>query len=100
VEPLKCLRTLVHSESTRVAEFELAPKAAGGAPYHSSVSEHCICLQGELQVNISGGSTHSLQPGSKVEIPAGIRHRVANIGTVLCQYMVVQFGGAYDFIAV
>lgn len=100
VEPLKCLKALVHTESARVAEFELAPETEGESHYHSSASEHCVCLQGQLQVKIRGGSTHLLQPGGRLEIPAGVRHQVINIGAVPCQYMVVQCGGAYDFIAV
>lgn len=97
--PVKCIKILVHTEAVRVAEFEMAPDTSGEVHYHTLASEHCICLQGQLEVQANGLSAHSLQPGDKLEIPAGVRHRIRNPGLGLCRYLVIQYGGAYDFIA-
>jgi len=97
---VKCIRTPINTSEARVAEFEMGPETEGPAHYHSVASEHCICLKGALQVKLDGDSVHSLKPGAKLEIPSGISHQVINSGTKSCQYLVVQFGGAYDFITV
>jgi len=49
---------------------------------------------------MDGGPVHSLNPGDKLEIPAREYHQVINSGTNPCQYLVIQYGGAYDFITV
>jgi len=75
--------TPAHSDDARVAEFELAPDTVGEAHYHPAVAEYCICLQGQIQVTVGGGSSHSLQPGGRLTIPAGVR-QVSNIGSAPC----------------
>ncbi len=97
---VRCINTLLHTADARVAEFEMGPETEGEVHYHSVVSEHCICLKGQIQIKMDGGSEHSLEPGSKLEIPAGVSHQVINSSANPCQYLVVQYGGAYDFIAV
>lgn len=94
---VKCVKTLIHTAEARVAEFEMAPETEGEAHYHSVASEHCICLKGEFQVKIAGGPVHSLKPGAKLEIQSGVPHQIINSSANPCQYLVVQFGGAYDF---
>ncbi len=98
-KPVKCLMTQIHTKDARVAEFEMQPESEGEVHYHSSVSEHCICLRGQIQIRVNGDAAHSLKPGEKMEIQAGVGHQVINTASVPCQYLVVQFGGAYDFIA-
>lgn len=97
---VKCIKTLIHTAEARVAEFVMGPKTEGESHYHSVAAENCICLEGELQVKISGSPVRSLKPGDKLEIPAGVSHQVINSSTNPCHYLVVQFGGAYDFITV
>jgi mannose-6-phosphate isomerase-like protein (cupin superfamily) len=98
--PAKCVKTLIHTADARVAEYVMGPESGGVVHYHSVVSEHCVCLRGNLQVKVGGGSVHSLRPGDKLEIPAGVSHQIINPGKNSCQYLVVQSGGAYDFITV
>jgi len=95
----KCVKTLIHTADARVAEFEMGPESEGEAHCHSSVSEHCVCLQGRLQVK-SGGRVHALGPGDRLDIAAGVPHQVINRGRKSCRYLVIQYGGAYDFITV
>jgi len=96
--PIKCIKTLIHSAETRVAEFEIGPQTEGEVHYHSEVSEHCICLRGQLQVTLGADSVCLLKPGEKLEIPAGKTHQIINPGEIPGRYLVVQYGGAYDFI--
>jgi len=98
-QSVKCVKTLVHTEGARVAEFVMGPKSKGEAHYHSKACERCICLKGQIEVKINGSTSRSLKPGGSVEIPAGVGHQVINPSYLVCQYMVVQFGGVYDFIA-
>lgn len=97
---VKCIKTLIHTADARVAEFEMEPETEGEVHYHSIASERCICLNGQIQIKMGSGTTHSLKPGGKLEIPAGESHQVINAGTNPCQYLVIQYGGAYDFITV
>ena len=97
---VKCIKTLIHTAEARVAEFVMEPETEGETHYHSVAAENCICLGGVLQVKINGSPVQSLKPGDKLEIPAGVSHQVINTSTKSCQYLVVQFGGAYDFITV
>jgi quercetin dioxygenase-like cupin family protein len=99
MNPVKCIETLVHTDNVRIAEFELAPDSDGVVHSHSSATEQCICLQGQLQVILNGDSRYSLSPGGKLVIPAGIEHRISNTCSQTGRYLVVQYGGAYDFIA-
>jgi len=99
MNPVKCLETPVHTDKVRIAEFELAPDSEGEVHFHSSATEQCVCLQGQLQVILNGDSRHSLSPGGKLVIPAGIEHQVINTGDEPGRYLVIQHGGAYDFIA-
>jgi len=99
MNPLKYIETLVLTDNVRVAEFELAANSEGVVHTHSSVTEHCVCLQGQLQIVLNGDSGHSLSPGGKLVIPAGVEHRIINTGNEPGRYLVIQHGGAYDFIA-
>jgi len=99
MNPVTCIDTLVHTVNVRIAEFELAPNSEGGVHFHSFATEQCVCLQGQLQVILNGDSRHSLSPGGKAVIPAGVEHQLINTGSEPGRYLVVQYGGAYDFIA-
>jgi len=99
-ESVRCVRTLVDVEGTRVAEFEIRSGARGASHYHSSLSEHCVCLQGKIDVEVGGGSARSLQPGDRVEIDPGVVHQISNSGPGPGRYLVVQHGGTYDFVEV
>ena len=95
----KCVKTLIHTADARVAEFEMGPESGGEAHYHSLVCELCVCLQGRLQVE-TGGMVHSLGPGDRLDLAAGVPHQVINPGKKSCRYLVIQYGGIYDFITV
>ena len=98
-QSVKCINTLVHTKEARVAEFEMAPNTEGEVHYHSTVNERCVCLGGRLKININSPPAFSLKPGESIDIPAGVAHQIINTNSSACQYMVVQFGGVYDFVA-
>jgi mannose-6-phosphate isomerase-like protein (cupin superfamily) len=91
--------TLVHTKDVRVAELEMAPNSACEAHTHTSATEQCVCLHGQLIITIEGGFEQHLSPGEKIEIPAGAEHQIINPGLDPSRYMVIQYGGAYDFVA-
>jgi len=64
------------------------------------VCEYCYCLGGCLSVDMEGKASVFLGSGDKVEIPAGIRHRVRNESKSICRFLVVQGIGEYDFVSV
>jgi len=93
-----CIDTLVHTGNVRIAEFELAPDSKGEVHYHSSVTEQCVCLQGRLLIRLNDDPGYSLSPGGKHVIPAGVEHQLVNTASEPCRYLVIQYGGAYDFV--
>jgi len=99
-DAVRCLRSLVDVEGTKVAVFEIAPGAQGVRHFHSSLCEHCICLKGQVDVKVGGSSLQSLQPGDSAEIGPGVAHQVGNPGSEPGRYLVVQHGGVYDFLEV
>ena len=99
MEAVECLSTLVQTGDVRVAEFEMAPEARGALHYLSALSEQCFCLSGRLRAEV-GGTKYSIQAGDSLHIPAGVEHRLANDVGTASRYLVVQYGGPYDFVSV
>jgi mannose-6-phosphate isomerase-like protein (cupin superfamily) len=99
MNPATCIDTLVHTDDVRIAEFELAPDSVGEIHSHSYATEQCVCLHGQLQMVLNGEPGPSLSPGGKLVIPAGVEHQVINTGSEPGRYLVIQYGGTYDFIA-
>ena len=98
VPAIQHVSTLVETEHMRVAEFTIAPKQEGPYHYHTSVVEHCVCLEGTVRIDMSDCPDHVLKPGDRIEIRAGLVHRVINLDTIPCRYLVIQGPGIYDFI--
>jgi len=91
---------LIDSAAARVAEYFMEPYSEGDKHYHSSAIEHCLCLEGCLLVEQDEAPTLVLCPGQRVEIAAGVTHRVSNTEGIPCRYLVVQGTGPYDFVTV
>ncbi len=98
INAIRSVKTLVRSPDTRVAEFEMDPGAAGEVHLHTAATECCICLCGRVQIKTGSGTVHALSAGDKVGIAAGESHQVINPGATPSRYLVVQYGGAYDFV--
>jgi len=99
-ESVRCVGTLVDVEGARVAEFEMPSGTQGASHYHSSLSEHCVRLQGKIDVKVGGSSARSLQPGDRVKIDPGVVHQISSPGPDPGRYLVVQHGGTHDFVEV
>jgi len=96
--PPELVRSWFDTGNVRVAEFLMAPGTAGEAHRHTCVDELCICLEGGLVVSRRGCAPQTLEPGERVEIPAGEIHRLSNTRDSESRYLVVQGVGRYDFI--
>jgi len=92
------LARLIDTADSRVAEFELPAGFAGPWHHHSRMVEHCYCLGAELAIDFSAADTVNLRSGQRCEIPARVNHRIRNGSAEACRYLVVQHGGAYDFL--
>jgi len=92
------LARLIDTADSRAVEFELPAGFAGPWHHHSRMVEHCYCLGPELAVDFPAAETVGLRSGQRCEIPAGVVHRIRNASAGACRYLVVQHGGAYDFV--
>jgi uncharacterized cupin superfamily protein len=61
------------------------------------MTEHIVCLNGEISVLIQQGEDVQLLPGQCVLIQSGVTHQVANLSDDVVRYLLTQSGGAYDF---
>ena len=96
--PARLSAMLIDSTEARVAEFIMKPYSKGSRHYHSSVTEHCLCLEGCLLVERDAAPPLLLRSGQRIEIAAGVAHKVSNPEGISCRYMVVQGTGPYDFV--
>ena len=90
--------SLVDTARVRVAEFKIAPKKEGAYHYHTHVVEHCVYLEGTVRIEVSDHLDQVLKPGERIEISAGMVHRVINSGIIPCRFLVIQGLGIYDFV--
>ena len=91
---------LIDSAAAWVAEYFMEPYSKWDKHYHLSATEHCLCLEGCLLVEQDAAPPLVLRPGQRVEIAAGVNHRVSNTESIPCRYIVVQGTGPYDFVTV
>ena len=56
------LTVLVDTKDVRVAEISLSSRREGDSHFHSTVTEHCYCLEGSLAVILQGGQRLTLAP--------------------------------------
>jgi mannose-1-phosphate guanylyltransferase/mannose-1-phosphate guanylyltransferase/mannose-6-phosphate isomerase len=61
---------------------------------HKKREEHWIMVQGEAEVTLDD-KKHRLGPGQYIHIPLGAKHRIANIGTEVLEFIEVQMGSYF-----
>jgi len=93
---------VVKGEDIQVREFTVAPDENIPWHYHTAVTDWCYCLEGTVSAETrnpetAGISVQYLKTGESCRIDAGVIHRLANGGTGVCRYLLVQAGGRYDF---
>lgn len=97
----RCFRpeTLVERDDLRVRVMCLEGGESTRWHHHSQVADEMLGLSGDLQVELAGRERPvSLQPGERCTLPPGVVHRVRNAGSIAGCYLLVQGGGAYDFL--
>ena len=84
----------------RVLRTTLAPGQFIPWHYHSEIADHFFCLEGYLNIETQAPkAVHSLAPGDECSVPVRMAHRVLNVGSLQCRFVLVQGVGAYDYCA-
>lgn len=69
--------------------------------YHSEITDHFVCLEGELVVETRAPrAEHHLTPGQRCAVPPKTAHHVHGRDGSACRFLIVQGVGAYDYVAV
>ena len=69
--------------------------------YHSEITDHFVCLEGELVVETRAPrAEHRLMPGQRCAVPPKTAHYVHGRDGTACKFLIVQGVGAYDYVAV
>lgn len=90
--------SLFRSDDVRIREIELEPGEAGPWHRHSQVTDFIWTLGGVIAVDRRGRPPLRLEQGDRARVEVGDLHRVANAASAASTYLLVQVGGAYDFI--
>lgn len=97
VEPRSSLRpwgswtVLVKGQGFQVKTIEVMPHRRLSLQSHEHRSEHWVVVEGEALVE-RDGETVSLRPGQSAYIPAGMRHRLSNVGDVPLKIVEIAVG--------
>lgn len=92
------VEVIAESESVRVRQFTMRPGEAVPWHRHTRVRDVILCLSGQIAIEEEGLPPRTLEPGQRCDIAAGIDHRVVNAHDAEAVYMLIQSGGAYDFV--
>ena len=97
---IKSVVVLARGLATLVREFTFAAGEAILWHRHSAVEDHGYLLAGALTLETRDPSMQTeLAAGDSCVVPAGVVHRLANRGEADARLVLVQHGGAYDFLA-
>ena len=95
---IKAIRQIASGPGVLVREFVFAPGEATPWHRHGAMVDRCYGLTGTVTVEREGETPVSLAPGEACETPVGVRHRLVNAGAAEARALLVQWGGAYDFL--
>jgi quercetin dioxygenase-like cupin family protein len=94
-------RELLNHPMALARVIELGAGTASPAHYHSNVHEYIVCLDGEICLFAGDGSNAMLlRPGDHAAIATPTVHWLRNDTDRVARYLLVQSGGAHDFLAV
>ena len=69
--------------------------------YHSEITDHFVCLEGEIVVETRAPrATHLLGPGERCSVPPKTAHYVHGKDMGAGKFLLVQGVGVYDFVPV
>lgn len=67
--------------------------------HHSAVADTIVCVTGRVRIeSAKPDMTAELAPGEVHTVPVGVPHRVSPVGGGACRVVLIQGGGAYDFL--
>lgn len=75
----------------KIKKITVNPSEVLSRQYHNHRSEHWICLSGVAKY-IKGEQRGTFRAGESVFIPAGVQHRLENIGIIPLEILEVQLG--------
>lgn len=93
-------KILFKSETVLVRLMTLAANDIGQRHYHSRLFETVICTEGKMALYVSDREPVELSSGQQASVPSPQPHHVQNLGHEVARYILVQAGGAYDFLPV
>lgn len=91
---------LFKSETVLVRLMTLAANEIGQRHYHSNLFETIICTEGKMALCAGEREPVELSPGQQASVPSPQPHHVQNLSSGVTRYILVQAGGAYDFLPV
>jgi len=69
--------------------------------YHSEITDHFVCLEGELILETRAPrAEHRLKPGQRCAVPPKTAHHVHGRDGTACKFLIIQGVGRYDYVAV
>lgn len=89
---------LIQTDTVRVRVMDLQPGEATPWHFHREVTDHMVCLSGEIEVRLQPGAPHVLSPGQRCMVKVLQVHQVANTSaSETASYLLIQGVGRYDF---
>lgn len=90
---------LLDRPEVRLREMLLEPGQAVPPHRHSQITDVFYGLEGLAEVLVNGVAT-LLEPGGVLAVPPGAVHSLRHAGQGRARVLLVQAGGAYDFLSV
>ena len=82
----------------RMLVLTLGPGQAVPWHWHSAVTDHMICLEGSMVVEMRAPrEVIELQPGQRCTVPVKRAHHVSGKNGGRCKFAILQGIGRYDF---
>jgi quercetin dioxygenase-like cupin family protein len=91
---------LLKSEMVLVRLMTLPVNEIGQRHYYSHLFETIICTEGKMALCAGEREPVALSFGQQASVPSPQPHHVQNLSPGVARYILIQTGGAYDFLPV
>lgn len=88
---------IFRNENTRIREYSLAVNQQVPFHYHTQVTDMMVCIDGEIIIR-TNDLEKKLTKGQYYIILPNIKHSVMTAPDISAKYLLIQYGGLYDFI--
>jgi mannose-6-phosphate isomerase len=92
--PWGSFTVLDESPLYKVKRIEVLPGKRLSYQKHAKRSEHWMAVSGQARVTLDGSET-ILSEGQTVDIPAGVAHRIENVGSNTLIFIEIQRGSYF-----